>query len=738
MTTGPAVHLLGVRHHGPGSARAVVRALDALAPDVVAIELPAEAEKVLGFVAGELLPPVALLGYVVDRPARAVFSPFAAFSPEWVALRWAAAHGAPVRAIDLPLAHSLVWEGDDGLRGVDPLGALAAAAGYDDAERWWEDVVEQRDGASDDDALAPLAAVAEAMAAVRADAPAPVGEEAAREACMRAVLRGAARDGATVAVVCGAWHVPALTPPWPAVSADAALLRGLPKAKVAVTWVPWTNRRLAAATGYAAGVTAPGWYAHVFAHPGADGVTRWFADAARLLRARDHPVSPDHLIGATRLATAVAALRERPAPGLADVLDAAHAVLTEGRPGPLALIHDALVVGDALGSVPDDVPMVPLARDVAATQRRLRLKPEAGRRTLELDLRTDSGRDRSHLLHRLGALGVPWGVVEDGRGSSGTFRETWRLHWEPELAIRLVEAAALGTTVVAAASAALRERAGSTDVLADLTALVEEALLADLPDVVGPLVERLAARAAGDADVAHLMDALGPLARARRYGDVRATDTAALAGVIDAMVARITVGVGPACGALDDDAAAAMAERLASVQAALALVDHPARRSSWPAEMARLAARDGGPGVIAGRATRLVYDGGDWDATAVERRLARALSVGTPPRVGAAFVEGFLAGSGTVLVHDTTLLAVVDAWLATLAADVFVDVVPLLRRTFGAFAAAERRQIGQLLAGRQSTDAATALGWDLDPARVEAALGTMRVLLGDDEARWSG
>ena len=38
----------------------------------------------------------------------------------------------------------------------------------------------------------------------------------------------------------------------------------------------------------------------------------------------------------------------------------------------------------------------------------------------------------------------------------------------------------------------------------------------------------LAERAAVHADVPQLMDALGPMARARRYGDVRGTDTVAL------------------------------------------------------------------------------------------------------------------------------------------------------------------------------------------------------------------
>ena len=104
-----------------------------------------------------------------------------------------------------------------------------------------------------------------------------------------------------------------------------------------------------------------------------------------------------------------------------------------------------------------------------------------------------------------------------------------------------------------------------------------------------------------------------------------------------------------ACRSLDDDAAAAMVERLAGVQAALALVDHPARRAEWPAVLTVIAERGDVHGLVQGRATRLLHDGGTWNRALVGARLSRALSVGTTPAVGAAFVEGFLAGSGTVL-----------------------------------------------------------------------------------------
>src|SRR6478609_7207778 len=270
------VRSFGVRHHGPGSARSLVAALDEWRPDAVLVELPADCQAALGWIGDPgLRPPVALLGWVIDRPSTAAFLPFAGFSPEWCAFAWAAEHHAELRAIDLPLAHVLADQAaDDGLfaaghgRPIDPLATLAAAAGDPDPERWWEDVIEHRgDGAPAFDA------VAEAMTATRLGAAPPSITEERREAHMRQAIRRASADGfERIAVVCGAWHVPALATAGPA-AADGRILRGIPKIKVGVSWVPWTHRRLSAAggdgtSGYAAGVSSPGWYAHVYAHPG--------------------------------------------------------------------------------------------------------------------------------------------------------------------------------------------------------------------------------------------------------------------------------------------------------------------------------------------------------------------------------------------------------------------------------------------------------------------------------------
>jgi hypothetical protein len=113
----------------------------------------------------------------------------------------------------------------------------------------------------------------------------------------------------------------------------------------------------------------------------------------------------------------------------------------------------------------------------------------------------------------------------------------------------------------------------------------------------------------------------------------------------------------------------------------------------------------------------------------VEHRVARALSPGTAPMDGASFVEGFLGGSGVALVHDTELLAVIDGWLCALDADAFVATLPLLRRTFGTFEPAERRQIGERIR-RPGASVAQPGAAGLDAERVAAALETVGRLLG--------
>jgi len=720
--------VFGIRHHGPGSARSLAAALAAFAPDTVLIEGPADADPLVAHVAAEdMRPPVALLAYVPGDPGRAAFWPFAEFSPEWQALHYAAEHAVPVRFCDLPASMVLAVEQAPGDRD-DPLARLAAAGGYDDAERWWDAVVESAPGAGVFDALT------EAMAALREDA--RIDEHTLRrEAHMRQVMRSAIKAGARrPAVVCGAWHAPALAGPLGPAAPDARLLKGTPKVKTELTWIPWTHSRLASASGYGAGIDSPGWYHHLFTAT-EQPIVRWLTRVAGVLRAHDLPVSSAHVIEAVRLADTLAAMRDRPLAGLSEVTEAVRAVMCGGDETMLRVVTDELVVGEALGAVPAGVPTVPLAADLRATARTLRLKQEPTAEALDLDLRKDRERQRSHLLHRLALLGIPWGTpaTSDVR-ATGTFRESWTLRWRPEFAVAIIEASRWGTTLRAAAEAKLLDSARGADrTLADLTDALERALLADLADAVPALIDRLAEVAALDHDVTHLLSALPGLIRTARYGDVRGTDTAALAGVADGLLVRACAGLPGAVTGLDTAAAEQLRALLDATHLAVHIRDAPAATATWIEALTRLAGREDVHGALVGRAVRLLTDAGVLTTGEAALRLSAALSVGSAADRKAAWIDGFVGGQGLLLVHDRPLLRLIDRWLRGLDDEQFRQTLPVLRRTFAGFEPGERRAIGRAVRDCGAGAAAPAITTTtpaLDDLRGRRAVHTVAALLG--------
>ncbi|MFC8047135.1 DUF5682 family protein [Nocardia sp. NPDC057353] len=818
MTTA-VTRVFGIRHHGPGSARSLRAALAEFRPDTILIEGPADADPLVGYVGAEgMAPPVALLAYVPGEPARAAFWPFAAFSPEWQALRYGAEHDVPVRFCDLPSSTVLAARDHEPAEHRDPLAELAAAAGYDDAERWWDAVVESAadagafeaiteamralrepappgDGSTEEPGTDAGAAPSRASAHGNSDAPAPAdattapgtdtavrgggatapdhaatpgrgaaasapapapgsgatGDAAApageteprvlrsipvdaetlrREAYMRQIMRKALRDGAQrLAVVCGAWHAPALDGPLGPAAPDSRLLTGLPKVKTATTWVPWTHSRLATASGYGAGITSPGWYHHLFTeteHP----VVRWLTRVAGVLRANDLPVSSAHVIEAARLAETLAALRARPLAGLSEVTEAVRAVMCGGDETLVRLIAEELVIGEALGAVPEDTPTVPLAADLTATARSLRLKQEPTARTLDLDLRKERELRRSHLLHRLRVLGIEWGAPAQSQvRGTGTFRETWTLCWEPEYALAVIEASRWGTTLRTAAEARILDHVANADItLADLAAALDTALLADLGAATDGLIARLGAVAALDHDVTHLLGVLPGLLRTRRYGDVRGTDVSALGRVADGLLVRICAGLPGAVTGLDTEAAEQLRDQIDAANAALRTGADGIEQ--WQAALRVVADRDDVHGALAGRAVRLLADVGEIDDAESALRLGAALSVGRTAQAKAAWIDGFLGGRGLLLVHDRELLRLVDEWVRGLGDEQFTETLPLLRRTFGAFEQPERRAIARAVRGGARAESASAA---IDLERGELALTAALTILATAE-----
>lgn len=745
-----SVHIFGIRHHGPGSARSLKAALEALQPDSILVEGPPEADPLLPLILHEQMqPPVALLVYASENPARALFYPFAEFSPEWQALKYGLVAGVPTRFFDLPLTHRLgeeLWalpapEAQESPSDSpplalaekppqpDPLTTLARAAGYDDFERWWNHLVEERRGEQ------VFEAILEAISALREgewgglvlpDDP----TEQLREAAMRQNIRQAQKAGhQKIAVICGAWHGPALKakPLADLQKTDVELLKGLNKSKVAATWVPWTFGRLSRFSGYGAGITSPGWYQHLWETH--DRITeRWMARIAGLLREKDLGGSPAQVIDAVRLADTLAALRGRALPGLEEMNESAEATFAFGNPRVLPLIDEQLNIGERLGVVPDETPAAPLQQDLAREVRRLRLTQDAAVREMELDLRKETDLARSRLFHRLRLLGIHWATPAYVSGK-GTFKEAWRLKWEPEFAIALIEAGRYGSTLPEASSSKVMEAAQKAD-LPSLTPMLEDVLLAELSAASLGLMQAIETQAARASDVGVLMQAVLPLARIVRYGNVRQTDTQMVQHVVEGLVARICVGLPNACAAISDEAAAEMFGHVVELHSALQTLQDPEQSALWLETLGKLSNQVSGHGLVVGRAVRLLMEAGVYNPDETARRLGLALSDPEPEKASG-WLEGFLKGSGLILIHDDVLFGLLNNWLAGLHPEAFVRVLPLLRRTFATFEASERRSIGEK-ARHTEVGAAVAPKGDgeIDPERGAKVLPLIARLLG--------
>lgn len=704
----PQIAYLGIRHHGPGSARRVLDRLETLRPGTVLIEGPADLSDHLAALAHpSMVPPVALLAYGEKMPESASFWPMAIYSPEYQAALWALRNGVVLRFIDLPVSHRFETEAaaDEAASPVlvqarlrDPFTELGRLAGYEDGESYWNDLFEASAGEDE-----VFAAIETAVTALRE------GEdlsafEARREAHMRLEITAAAKQtDEPVAVICGAWHVPALRAKHPS-AADRELLKGVNREKIKASWVPWTSPRLARVSGYGAGVSAPKWYEHLWHHStSAQSDEAWAVQITHRLRVAGHIVSTASAIEVIRLARTLAALRKRPRAGFEELREATIACQTFGELLPWHEIERELLLGCEVGEVPADLPLAPLLDDLSRQQKKVKLKPEALEAELSLDLRSESGLARSTLLHRLAALNVPWGRPIDTGRSRGTFREKWTLAWQPEFAIELVEKIVYGLTIETAVSTLISESIAAETRLAALAEMTFQALTAQLPKAVEAGIARMADLATLCDDCAALLSAVPPLVETIRYGQAREVDTEALAAIAERMVTQAAIALPYAARGLDNDEAHRFFTLLPATQRALDLADFdPAVADDWRAALCQLALDDATTSLVSGVALRLCHEGESLDIEAISKRVTQAISPGVSIASAAGFFEGFFTGAGQRLIHDASLRQLVDAWLMTLDDEAYIAHLPLLRRVFSGMDRNERKELLARAIGRNA------------------------------------
>lgn len=709
-----AIHILGIRHHGPGSARNVKAFLEELQPDIILVEGPPEADALLQYANNTaLVPPVAILAYQSDNIQQSVYYPFAEFSPEWQAIQYASKSKIHIRFMDLPLAHwfaienqkegeendedvaikiesNILEEESEEVENIkNPIRHLAEAAGFFDEEKWWETMFEHR---LQNEQV--FDAVQEAMQALRETLPSKNEyREQLREAWMRKMIRQAEKEMfQNIAVICGAWHTPALSN-IPKVKEDNDLLKGLPKVKVESTWIPWTYNRLSLYSGYGAGIESPGWYDHVWHHPNDDG-TLWMAKVAQLFRKNQMDTSVAHVIEAVRLASSLASLRNISKAGLEELNEATLSVLCNGENILMTLIQNELIVSNRIGTVPEEIPKPPLQVDIEKIQKRLRLPASADWKDYMLDLRKENDLERSIFLHRLLLLDIDWGSKSLVSGK-GTFKEQWRLQWNPSFVIAIIEKGVWGNTLEEASNAWLIHRCNQENSLREIAELLQQVIPADLSVAANVIAQRINNVAAATNDIIQLVEVLPGLAGIMRYGNVRKTDAEMLRQIVESMITRVCIGLPVACCGIDEATALKLTEDCISINHSIQILQEKDYLKDWFNCLMKVAFQTNAAPMMQGFAARQLMDAKELEEDILHKLFYSSLSKALPVADTAAWLEGFLKGSGTLLLLDENLWLIVNEWVQQLDEEGFIQALPLMRRTFSNFTSAERRKLGE-------------------------------------------
>ncbi len=334
---------------------------------------------------------------------------------------------------------------------------------------------------------------------------------------------------------------------------------------------------------------------------------------------------------------------------------------------------------------------------------------------LELDLREDRhaksaesafrDRNRSTFLHRLEVLGIDFAKKQKSGQTQATWKETWAVRWTPDCEIQLVENALIGETIEMACAIRLSQKLAATDHIDLAAQVVKEAVLCELADALENARRRLQAMAVEETGFIQLSKAVAELAEVISYGSVRKFDPEPLRPLLAQLFLRATLALKDACRC--DDAAARDHIRPAIVRlhdvaetGALAEIVDAER---WQAELDRIVTIDSLNAYLSGFVLSLILPRVPEEALSLE--LQRRLSLGVPPDIAGAWVEGLMQYNHEVLFNREAVWRTLDEYVLSLDDAGFRQALVPLRRALGTFEPAEVRRICGLLITLSETGA---------------------------------
>ncbi len=696
--------LIGIRHHSPAMAVAAPKLLADFSPDVLAIELPAEAAPWLEWLTDPRAAAPMAMAFSGDDGLS--LYPFADFSPELAALRWARQHDIPVRCIDLPIAQPAPEESETADCG-DARGRLAleslARAQPQDTQETWDRLIEANAPHSSPEQLR-VAALAHGWAlrlSQGVDA-----RTAAREQWMAQCLATDLTAGRRVAALVGSFHAPALAGIAQAVdslTSDASDDEGLPAGAATVTsaLVRYTFAQLDSRSGYPAGIRDPGWQQLVYqsglsAASIRSAATQTITEVTRVLRTLGHPAGPGEAAEAGRMALDLATLRGLAAPSRRELIEAVTAVLAQGEIlGRGRLVAESLekvLIGNRSGQLAPGTPVSPLRETIRCELEAAGLPTTRSEAITLVPQRNPHDLTRHVLLNRLAAGGITYGIREDPtwwRGAA-TIGISWQVHWTTSTQASIELASAKGLTAEQIATTALLTRDVTT--ANDAQALLVEAAECASPAATKRALDVIAAMAA-TVDFPHAVKAMAALA------DIATAHIPGASLLAPELIDR--------AGQLCDEFTAAAVRELRGIEGsdnpadaqALASFVHHGREHALSLNNALQHLLTHGSPLMQGAAAGLLLD-----ETAMQRRISSWLDAATPQLRTALRrrLVGLLATAASRFDSAPATQALIER-VGLISDDQFVGILPALRGGFDYLSpearAALRDELAQSLGG---------------------------------------
>lgn len=700
----------GVRHHSPACAFYAEEFLRRTQPEVLLIEGPSDLSGLIPqLCAPEVELPGAILAYTEEAPVHTALYPFAEFSPEYAAMKWAVKNGVEVRFCDLPsdcVLAQIQQESPDKEESPDSppnvYERLEAVSGMDNGS-FWEYCFEQCE--SYEDFLAAAENYGAELRSFSGDDP----QNSLREAFMRRVISEceAAHPGANIAVLTGAFHTAGLKNV-PFTEQDRALTEKLPSVPSKATLMPYSYFRLSERSGYGAGCRAPGynelmWYCRRSGDI-RDSAAQYLAKIAQYQREHGFACSTAEVIEAKRLADTLASMRGGKLPNLADLRDAAVTCLGHGSFAEISLACADVEIGTKIGSMPEGAVCTSVQEDFTRQLKELKLEKyrKASAEELPLDLREnlrvktekaafiDLG--RSFFLHRLKSLGVSFCTQKPRPQDNATWAELWELRWSPQAEIEIVEASLKGDTVEQAAANALSLRLAEADSVAETAKLLDTAFECGLPDCVKTAASSVQRQTAECSSAAEIGRALGTLSGIMRFGSIRRLELSSLPELMEKLFLRFCLCL-PSGMVCDRPAAEQLITAVSAVNDACVAHDF-LDGERFTALLSDIADNNFASPLLSGFCCVVLMERGLIAPGKLSELIGRRISPGFAAE-GALWFEGFSKKNRRALISRLSVWEKLCGFTAELSPEEFKPVLVCLRRTFAEYTPAERSDIAE-------------------------------------------